>query len=131
MGVEPASEGEGVRRLPIDPQRQRLESLEQKKGVERALTGAEVAQTLDPGTDDERDVAVRTLRAECFGEDESVVAGGRLGECWKPAARPVKVARVDDDAADGRAVTADPLGGRLDDDVGAVLDGATQITAAA
>jgi hypothetical protein len=40
----------------------------------------------------------------------------------KPGNRPlapVEVAAVDDDAADGGAVAADVLGGRVDDDVGA------------
>ena len=36
---------------------------------------------------------------------------------------PVEFAAVDDDAADGGSVAADELGGRVDDDVGAPLDG--------
>ena len=40
---------------------------------------------------------------------------------------PVEGARVGDDAADGRAVAAHPLGQGVDDDVGAVLDGAQQV----
>lgn len=41
---------------------------------------------------------------------------------------PVKLARVDDDTADGGAVAADPLGGRVDDNIGAVVDGADVVT---
>lgn len=40
---------------------------------------------------------------------------------------PVELARVDNDAANGGAVAADPLGGRVDDDVGAVLDGSDKV----
>jgi hypothetical protein len=43
------------------------------------------------------------------------------------SAAPIEVAAVDEDAADGGAVAAEPLGERLDDDGGAVLDRAAQI----
>ena len=48
-----------------------------------------------------------------IGIDEIGEAAGGL---------PVELAAVDDDAADGGAVAADELGGRVDDDVGAPLD---------
>ena len=44
---------------------------------------------------------------------------------------PVEVAAVDNDAADGGAVAADPLGGAMDDDIGAVGDGAAEETSGA
>jgi hypothetical protein len=44
---------------------------------------------------------------------------------------PVELAAVDDDAADGGAVAADPLSRRVDDNVGAVLDGADEVAARA
>ena len=48
---------------------------------------------------------------------------GSTKSCLNRSRRgPVERAAVHDDAADGRAVAADPLGGRVDDDVGAVLD---------
>ena len=46
-----------------------------------------------------------------------------------PDGGPVELAGVDDDAADRGAVAPDPLGGRLDHHVGAVLDGAAQVAA--
>lgn len=39
---------------------------------------------------------------------------------------PVELAAVDDHTADGGAVAADPLGRGMDDDVGAVVDGADE-----
>lgn len=62
-----------------------------------------------------------------------MVALGGLDELGEAGAvlAPVELARVDDDAADGCAVAADPLGGRVDDNVGAVVDGSDEVTASA
>lgn len=46
-------------------------------------------------------------------------------------AAPVEFAAVDDDAADCGAVAADPFRGRVDDDVGAVLQGLHVVAACA
>jgi len=51
------------------------------------------------------------------GVDEGGEAAGRF---------PVELAAVDNDSADGGSVAADKLGCGVDDDVGAVLDGADQ-----
>ena len=58
---------------------------------------------------------------------QAVVGGRRLGEHGKAAVRPLERAAVDDDAADRRAVAADELRRRVDDDVGAVLDRAAEV----
>ena len=57
-----------------------------------------------------------------------MVAGvrGRDGGIFA-AGRPVEGAAVHDDAAQGGAVTAQELGGRVDHDVGPVLDGPDQV----
>ena len=47
-----------------------------------------------------------------------------------PLALPVELAGIDDDAAQGGAVAADELGGRVDNDVRAVLNGADQVRGA-
>lgn len=49
-----------------------------------------------------------------------------LGEA-RAVGTPVELAGIDDDAADGGAVAADPLGRRMDNDVGAVVDGAREV----
>ena len=48
--------------------------------------------------------------------------GDRFGETGEAAVAPVEGAGLGDHAGDGRAVPADELRGRVDDDVGAVLD---------
>ena len=115
--LEPAGDREGVLAVALDAQRQRLEALEEQERVERAERGADVAEPLDAQLEDEREVA------EGLAVDDAVVRRIRVGELREAARRrPVEVAAVDDDAADRRAVAADPLRRRVDDDVGAVLD---------
>ena len=111
--------------MALGAQAERLDTKQQLlrgKGVER---GAQVAQGLGAGPDDEGDGAKRVP------ELEPVVALGRLDELREARAvlAPVELARVDDDTADGGAVTADPLGGRVDDNIGAVDDGADEVAA--
>src|SRR5690606_31079591 len=59
-------------------------------------------------------------------EAQAVVGRIGFGVVGEPAAAPVEAPAVHDDAADGVAVAADPLGGGVDDDVGTPLDGAAQ-----
>ena len=51
-----------------------------------------------------------------------MITFGRLGKAAEPSRRPVEISTVNDYTADRRAVTADPLGSRMNDNVGAVLD---------
>ena len=61
--------------------------------------------------------------AQRVPENEAVVAWVGFGELGEFPVVPLEVAAVDNDAANGRAVTADVFGGRKNDDVRAVLDG--------
>ena len=56
-----------------------------------------------------------------------MVALAGLEQLRERAVVPGEFAAVDDDAADGRAVPADELGGRMHHDIRAVLDGPAQI----
>ena len=109
--------------VPLGAERQRLEAEQQLLRTEGVHAGAQVPEELDPDPDGERDGAER------LPELEAVVALGRLDHLREPLAvlAPVELAAVDDDAADGRAVAADPLGRRVHHNVGAVLDGADEI----
>ena len=104
--------------MALDPQRQGLEALEEEERVERAERRAEVPEALDAELEDERE------RAEGAGVAHAVVARVRIDEVRLEALAggPVELAAVDDDAADGGAVAADPFRGRVDDDVRAVID---------
>jgi hypothetical protein len=56
-----------------------------------------------------------------------VVAGGRFGEQREFAVPPVEASGIDDHAADGGAVAADPLRRRGDHDVGTVVDRSDEV----
>ena len=118
---------EGEHRAPCSPcaapcAEQRLDALQQVEGVGRRQARAEIAQALGARPHDEG------RGAELLGEDEAVIAGVRLGHRRDlPFALPVEPAAVDDRAADGDAVAADPFGDRVHDEVGAEFDRPAEI----
>jgi len=73
--------------------------------------------------------------SERVPEAQAVVAGRGLGELREAGAgrgrAEVEGAGVDDQAADGGAVAADPFCRAVEDDVGAVGDGADEVAAGA
>ena len=100
----------------------RLDALQQLEGVGRRQAGAEIAQAFGAGAHDEGS------RAELLVENEAVIAGIGFGQHREFAGgAPVEAAAVDDHAADRNAVPAEPFGGRVHDDVGAMLDRAAEI----
>ncbi len=101
---------------------ERLDALQQLKGIGRRQAGAEIAQALGARPHDERG------RSELLVEDDAVIAGIGFGQHRKFAGRaPVEPAAVDDHAADRDAVAADPFGGRIHHDVGAEFDRPAEI----
>ena len=118
---EEVEHGAGVGNVPLHAQRQRLHALDQVKRALRGQHGAEVAQALGAGAGDEG------RGAEVLGVGHARVAGIGLGQGRELVrGRPVEVTRIDDETAHGDAVTADPLGRRVDDDIGAVLERAVE-----
>ncbi len=80
-------QGEGVVRMALRPQRERLETLQEEERAEGVESGAEVAQDFDADLDCERH------GAEGLAELEAVVTFGRFGEVREPTRlRPVKLA---------------------------------------
>ena len=118
MALEPAGNDQGVLAMALDPQRERLEALQEEERVERAEGRPQVPQALDPQLEDE---CQRTERA---GVANPVIARIRIDEVGAEALRggPVERPAIDHHSADRGAVAADPFGRRVDDDVRAVLD---------
>ena len=122
VGGEPLGDPLGVGDVLGHPLRQRLETLDQQEGVERAECGTDVTELL---------VAKRRavgVLPEVSPPLESVVGRHGFGEPGKPARRtPVEAARLDHDPAERRAVPTDELGGRVHDDVRSVLDRSAEV----
>ena len=123
MVLQEVRDGQAVLAVLRHPERQRFKALQEEPrrvGSQRRPLVAEAdrAQTHDEGQ--------RIRVAEIMGETQAVVAA--VGQIVEVEFRigPVEIARVDDGAADGRAMAADPLGKRMDDDVRAIFDGAQQ-----
>ena len=112
----------GIGDVAVHADAERLDALQQLKGVGRRQAGAEIAQAFGARPHDEGG------RAELLVEDDAVIAGIGFGQHRKLAgAAPVEPAAVDDHAADGDAMAADPFGGRIHHDVGAELDRPAEI----
>ena len=99
------------------PQRQRFQSLEKQEGVERAERRANITQQGDARLEDERHVAHPGNIAQRVPIDQPVVTGIRRRELGELAIVPLELARIDDHAADRRAVSADVLRRRGRNDV--------------
>lgn len=101
---------------------ERFEADQQLLGRRSAEGASRVAQDLELAADGERPVreALPELRL-------GVVELGK--PIWVTA--PVKGATVDNDATNRGAVAADPFGGRVNDNVYAVVDGTTEVSGTA
>ena len=81
------------------------------------MQAPKVAQTFGTGPHDEG------ARAELLGKIKAVITGVGFGEGGKePACLPVEGTAVDEYATDGNAVSAEELGGRVHDEIGAVIE---------
>src|SRR5213592_5213421 len=107
--------------MAIHPQPKRLDALQEQEGVEWAQRRPQVAQTLDARLHDKGKVA------EGLVEADAVVALARLQQLRERAGAPRKAPAVDDHTADAGAMPADELGGRVNHNVGAMLDRPAQI----
>mmetsp|Transcript_5968 Transcript_5968/g.23715 ORF Transcript_5968/g.23715 Transcript_5968/m.23715 type:complete len:341 (+) Transcript_5968:5957-6979(+) len=113
----------GVVADAVQPQRQRLDALQDLEGIEGRQRRTGVAQRHDAGA------ANVGRRAQGLGVDDAVVAGVGLIQALEAVLvlGPGEFAGVDDGAADAGAVAAEVFGQRVHDDVGAVLDRPAQV----
>ena len=113
---EKLDDAPGVVHMPSHAQRQRLDALQDQPGGVRAHAGAEVAQALAPGAQQEGTDGAFLSKAH------AVEAGVRFGQLRKTARGvPVELAAVHQHATHHRAVTAQKLGGRVVHQVSAML----------
>lgn len=125
--LEILGERQCVLGVSLSAQAERLGTQKQllsSKGVE---AGTEIAQDLNSGADDERNVS------KCLKELKTVVALGRLMELREAlgVGSPVKLARVNNDTSDGSSVASNPLGCRVNNDICAVVDRADKVATSA
>ena len=109
--------------MTFHAQAESLQALQDQEGAVRCQRRAGVAQRHHAAATDV------SGRAERLGVDHAVIGGVRFVEHREAGlvGDPVKLARIDNRAADGGAVTADVFGQRMDDDIRAMLEGLAQI----
>ena len=111
-----------VLRVPVQPQGERLHTLQQQERVEGRDGGARIPQQDGAYVGHERGRSHRVIKRD------AMIAGVRRGDVRILAARlPVKLSGFHDDAAQGRSVAAEELRRGMDHDVRAVLDGADPV----
>ena len=107
----------GVLNVTLDTQRQRLGALQQQECVERRNGSTGITQQ------DSADVGYESSRTNCICERDAVITRVRLSDrCILAGCLPVELAGINNDAAEGRAVAADELGSRVNNDISAVLN---------
>lgn len=113
--------------MPLGAQAQRLDTQQQLLRSKRIQRGAQISQNLNPRPDNKGNIA------KCLPELEPVITLRRLHKLRESLAvlAPVKLARVDNHTSNSGAMPADPLGGRVHDDVGAMVNRTDEVAACA
>ena len=127
MLFQPLRQFQRVGRMPLRSQAQRFQPEQELLSRERVHRRAQIPQNLHPHANGKRD------GAECVPEFETMVSFGRIVELGKSLGvlAPVEFPAVDDHTSNGGAVSADPFGGRVHDDIGTVVERSAEITASA
>ena len=102
-------------------ERQCLQPLEKEERIERTERRPEIPKIEHPQSEGQGNVAQPGKILERVPENKAVVARVRLGIVREFAVPPVELAAVDNDAADGCAVSANEFGRRRSQDIGAVI----------
>ena len=100
---------------------ERFQALHEQPRVHRRKARTDIAQHLGARAHEVR------VFAERLGEVEAMIAWARTGHERMTSGRPIEAARFHQHAGDHRAMAADELGRRVDDDVRAVFDRAAEI----
>ena len=122
-------DGEGVFAVAVHTEGEGFDALEELPGVVRGDAGAEVAKRDGAHAEDVGE------RGEHLGEvvspAEAVVGAIGLVEEGVLAASPVEATGVDDDATQAGSMATEPFGEGVDDDIGAVVEGAGEVRSGA
>src|SRR6266699_5610242 len=121
MSFQELGDAQRVLAVPLHAQRQRLKPLQEEPTVEGCYCRTQVTQKLHTRLDDVGQWA------EGLDKTQAVVRGIGLDQPGETSIRPVELAAIHDHAADGRAMTTDELGGRVDDDIASMLEGLHEI----
>ena len=112
----------GVLCVAVEAQGQGLHALQQQKGIEGRNAGAGVTKNNSPEIGNEGSGAGRVHKGD------AVIAGIGLRNRRKlTGGLPVELAGIHHDAAERRAMSADELGGGMQHDIRAMLNGPDQI----
>src|SRR6185312_13513035 len=107
--------------MPLHAQGQRFQTLQEKPGVQGGDSRTDVTHQLHACLNN------ISQRSECIDEAQTMIGGIRLDQSGKTSVRPVEFAAIHDHAANGCTMPANKLGGRVNDDIGAMLQWLHQV----
>ncbi len=108
--------------MPLHPQGQRFQTDDIQEAVEWSLAAAQITQTDHARADDEGQITHQ------IGKNGIMIRGFRLDQVWMPSTGfPVEFATVHNHPADAQAMTANPFGGGMHDNVHTMIEGAPQV----
>lgn len=122
---EMLGDGEGVFAMALHAEREGFDALEELPGVIGRDAGSEVAEGAGAHAEDVGEGGEHV--GEVVSPAEAVVRVVGIVKEGVFSAGPVEATGVDDDAAEAGAVSAEPLGEGVDDDVGSVLKRVGQV----
>lgn len=121
--LEPVCKNSGVAGMSLSTQTQGLQAqqkLLRSKGVQCC---SKITQDLNTNTNSEGD------RPECFPEFQAMVSLRWLNKLWESSSilAPVELAAIDDNTTNCGAMSSNPLGCTVNDNVGTVVDWAAEV----
>ncbi|MNY22628.1 hypothetical protein D3C86_1562530 [compost metagenome] len=117
--------------MALYPERKRFQALNQQERVERGDGRTKISQAFYSGTDDKLDVSKGTTDPEYIVKYESVIAFGRFSKLFEFTISPVVISAINDDSSNAGSMSADPFGGRLNDNMCTMLQWTEQVSGSA
>jgi hypothetical protein len=113
--------------MSLCAQAQSLDALEQLPSSHWVQGSTHISEHIDSGADGESDWT------ESIPELETVESWRWLNHLWESLTvlAPVELSRIDDDTANGCAMTSDPFSCGVNDDICSVVDRTNKVTASA
>ena len=127
--LEVFGDGEGVFAVAIHAKGEGFDSLKELPGVVRGDTGTEVSKGDGAHAEDVGEGGEHVWKV--VSPAEAVIGAIRLVEEGVFASGPVEAAGVDDDATEAGSMATEPFGEGVDDDIGAVVEGAGEVRSGA
>src|SRR5690625_3341357 len=119
---QPAGQFQRIFCVPLDPQGECFKRLKKEKTVKGSYGRPQISQAFYASPCGQGDIAKRSVCTEDFPEVKSMISRSRLCKEGIAAVSIIEISRINNDSSDAVSMTADPLGCRVQYNIGSVLD---------